>query len=300
MTEIMCDYYTCGDATGGWSDEYSFATAPTTAQDFSFAAIGDMSVSGSAEANLSEISARNNSFVLHAGDLSYANGNMAYWDLWFDQIAVVAAKMLYMPAIGNHEDEDEYGFTSYLGRFALPNNERWYSYDWGNMHVVVLDTESDYATGSSQLTWLDADLASASVDPNIDWIVASFHKPPYSASLTHGSNLNVRAYISPVLEAYGVDVAFTGHDHTYERSYPIFNEVVVDTDPDEYTNPPGTIYIVTGGGGTFLYPAGADYWTVYSQAVHHFVQADVSASGSLHLQAISKEGVLLDECTIYK
>ena len=39
--------------------------------------------------------------------------------------------------------------------FKLPgdNGEKWYSYDWGRVHFVALDTESDYAT---QATWLDA------------------------------------------------------------------------------------------------------------------------------------------------
>ncbi len=293
-------YYVCGSQTGGTSDENTFTTAAVEVQDFSFVVIGDMGVSVEAEMNLNRMISEDPSFVLHAGDLSYANGQTHIWDIWFEMIEPLAAKVIYMPSIGNHEVEDLLRLSSYLGRFTLPHNERWYSFNWGNVHLISLDTESLYIPGSKQLEWLENDLNEASADSTIDWIIVFFHKPPYSSSLAHGSDLFIRRFISPVLEAYGVDVVFNGHDHTYERSFPVYNEQVVDTDPHEYTNPNGTIYVVTGGGGKSLYETGGDYWTAYTESVYHHVKVNIQAERTLHLQAISTQGDVIDECWIYK
>ena len=293
-------YYISGDETGGLSAEHFFTTAPIGAQDFNFVIIGDMGITFEAQKNLNWIISEDPSFILHAGDLSYANGFTPQWDIWFEMLAPLAANVIYMPSIGNHEVEDLLRLSSYLGRFALPNNERWYSYNWGNVHIISLDTQSLYIPGSNQLLWLEADLITAGEDPSIDWIIVFFHKPPYSSSLSHGSDLFVRRFISPVLEAYGVDVVFNGHDHTYERTFPIYDERVVDTDPNEYHNPAGTIYVVTGGGGQSLYQTGSDYWTAYTESIYHHVNVDIQAHSTLYLQAISNDGDVIDECWIYK
>lgn len=293
-------FYICGDETEGFSDEHSFTTAPSVSQDTTFVVIGDMGITLNALKNLDWMISESPSFVLHAGDLSYANGVSPKWDVWFQMIAPLAAEVAYMPAIGNHEDEDEFGFSAYLQRFALPNNERWYSFDWSNMHVIALDTESAFSPGSAQIVWLQNDLAVAAANPNIGWIFVFFHVPPYSASPAHGSNLNVRHNICPILEDYGVDVVFSGHDHLYERSFPLFNEQVVDSDPDTYVNPAGPIYVVTGGGGKSLYETGFEYWTAYTESTYHYVKVDIQPGGSLVLQAVSNDGFIIDQCWIYK
>ncbi len=293
-------YYVCGDEFGGWSPEYRFTTAPEDTQDFTFLVVADMGILPPAKMIIGRMLLEDASFVLHPGDLSYANGLTFVWGLWFDQIMPLAARVPYMPSIGNHEDEPDLGVTSYLGRFTLPNNERWYSFDWGNAHIVSLDTESPYTLDSDQLIWLENDLASASADPDTDWIVAFFHAPPYSASPERGSNPSVRNLISPLLETYGVDVVFNGHAHVYERSHPIRDEVVVDRDPGLYEDPEGTIYVVTGGGGALLYRSGTADWTAVTRSIYHYVRVDVLAEGTLHLQAISKDGVVIDEFRIHK
>jgi len=168
-------YYVCGDEIGGLSEEQSFTTAPKKVQDISFVVIADMAITLEALKNLNLMISEAPSFVLHAGDLSYANGNSLGWDIWFELIAPLAANVIYMPSIGNHEDEDKLGFSSYLGRFALPHNERWYSYNWGNVHIVSLDTESSFLRGSDQLEWLEDDLSQTRADTDIEWIIVFFH-----------------------------------------------------------------------------------------------------------------------------
>lgn len=285
-------YYICGEKAGEWSAEYTFKTAPKTPQDCSFVVIGDMGTTRAAKQNLDQMISENPSFVLHTGDLSYANGVSFLWDVWFNQIVPLASSVPYMPSIGNHEVEGDLGLSSYLGRFALPNNERWYSFDWGNIHVVSLDTESPHTPDSDQFVWLESDLAAAHGDSDIDWIVVFFHKPPYSSSPVHGSNLSVRNSICPILDRYEVDIVFNGHDHIYERSHPLEKGKIVDEG--------GTIYVVTGGGGYSLYAVGSDYWTAHSQSIFHHVKVHITAGKKLRLQAISRDGSVFDEFQISK
>src|SRR5204863_5750972 len=98
------------------------------------------------------------------------------------------------PAPGNHEYHTA-AAAPFRAVFALPgtSGERWYSYDWGRIHLAALDTESDYAT---QASWLDEDLAATA----LPWKIVYFHKPPYSSG-AHGSDRSLRGALAPVLEA---------------------------------------------------------------------------------------------------
>jgi hypothetical protein len=70
------------------------------------------------------------------------------------------------------------------------------------------------------LTWLEADLQATTAD----WLIALWHRPPYSKGLFHDSDvevaeINMRQYALPILESYGVDLVLNGHSHSYERSF---------------------------------------------------------------------------------
>jgi len=130
----------------------------------------------------------------------------------------------------------------YLDIFSLPaqgeaggvpsGTEQYYSFDYGNVHVVSLDSQLS-ARDPEQLEamqdWLIDDLSSN----DLDWTVVIFHHPPYSKGANHDSDdtakLNgfdmpqqyMREQFVPIFDAYGVDVVYNGHSHSYERSYYI-------------------------------------------------------------------------------
>ena len=201
--------------------------------------------------------------------------------------------------IGNHDFEANNG-QPLLDAMVLPTNtadgtERFYSFDWGNCHVAALDSSTTTAPGSPQATWLDADLAASTAT----WKFVVFHFPLYSSS-HHGSNLEVRANLEPILNARHVDIVFNGHDHDYERSYPMLAGAATDVGSEpNYVDPQGTIYIVTGGGGQTLYPSGTSSFTATSASVHHVTQVDIVGS-QLTLQAVQSDGTVLDTMTITK
>ena len=114
--------------------------------------------------------------------------------------------------------------------------EAYYSFDWGNIHFVALDShDTDRSApanpasnvcppgvGGAMYQWLCADLAAT----DQDFIIAFWHHPPYTkgshdsdnAADSAGIMKEMRERFLPVLDAYGVDLVLTGHSHSYERS----------------------------------------------------------------------------------
>jgi len=201
------------------------------------------------------------------------------------------------PSIGNHDDE--IGFAqAYRDVFVLPeegattkypdNAERFYSFDYGPVHFVALDTEHafiDTARRQAQLAWLDADLA-ATTQP---WKVVYFHRPPYSSGSEHGSSLDVRQAFAPLFERHGVNLVLNAHDHDYERSKP-WREFVTTGSP--------VTYVVTGGGGAALYPVGTSAWTAASASINHYTRVTAGTGCVMTVEAVRTDGVVVDQASI--
>jgi hypothetical protein len=184
----------------------------------------------------------------------------------------------FWPASGNH-DYSAAGAAAFRQVFMLPDNgvpdraERWYSFNWGDVHFVALDTE---LIGEQQADWLEADLA----HNELPWTVAYGHRPPYSSG-EHGSNMAFRSSFGPVLERHHVQLVLSGHDHDYERTKAIN----------------GVTYVVTGAGGKSTRSVGTSSFTEFSEDVTHFVYADVEGS-SMTLHAIDGTGREFDSALI--
>jgi tetratricopeptide (TPR) repeat protein len=188
------------------------------------------------------------------------------------------------PVLGNHEHHARL----YFDYFSLPGNESWYSFNFGNAHFVVLDSDVDQLSdGGEQLAWLEDDLAASAAT----WKFVNFHHPPFSAGgAYHASDRLVRKNIlHPIFERHGVDMVICGHDHNYERTKPIG------------TNRSGhaVTYVVAGNGGTPMRWAGTREWTVHVQRVFGFVTVDIDGAQA-HLQAHDTHGNVIDQLLIDK
>lgn len=170
-------------------------------------------------------------------------------------------------------------------------------------------------------TWLEMDLAST-MQP---WVIAFWHHPPYSKG-THDSDdlldsggrlVAMREVFVPILEAGGVDLVFSGHSHTYERSFLIDGHHGDTTtwDPQflmdggdgieigdgayakDTAGHRGAVFTVAGtasrtGTGTLDHPA-----MYLSLATLGSVVLDVSDT-RLDLRFLDVNGVVLDHCTL--
>ncbi len=193
-----------------------------------------------------------------------------------------------------------------------PRTSVYYSFDWGPAHIAFID--SNRAHGgltecSDQLKWLCNDLTAAR-ERAMPWLFLFLHHPTYStgwygpAPNSQNAFLDAHRLIAPLADRFGIDIVFCGHDHNYQRSYPIKDDIVVDgwQDP-HFVKPRGTVYVVTGGGGGMLYGRFADSYhrkhiKVYEKA-YHAVELEVSTT-RIRLRAHTPDKVLLDDFTISK
>ena len=284
------------------SEGHVFDTAPAVPAPLRFAVLGDSGACSQAQFDVAaQILVHNPDLVLHTGDVIYDFGALEELDpTYFLPYRDLIDRIPIYACLGNHDVRTQNGLPL-LSALYLPTNSatgssRFYSFDRGEVHFVALDTNQDTAPGSIQNLWLEADLAAASAT----WTVAYLHFPPYSNAKQHGSDLDVRANLCPLLDRYGVDLVFSGHDHNYERTLPMLGGLVVDAgqDPD-FIDPAGPIYVVTAGGGKDLYPNGTSDYTAYSESSFHFALIDVDGS-DLTLTAVGAGGGILDRITITK
>jgi acid phosphatase type 7 len=224
---------------------FRFRTHPATSKPTRIWAIGD---SGTATAHLQGLpghegdqvavrdayytyaGTRETDVWLMLGDNAYLSGtDQQYQETMFDIYPRLLRQCAVWPTIGNHDVNYWDGFP-YLKVFSLPTqaeaggvasgSPNYYSFDYGNIHFVCLDSEvSGRSPNGAMLTWLEADLTA---NPN-EWLIAFWHRPPYSFS-SHNSDdegpmIEMRENVMPILETHGVDLVLTGHSHSYERSY---------------------------------------------------------------------------------
>jgi acid phosphatase type 7 len=153
------------------------------------------------------------------------------WDEFGRQIAPVTSSVPFQTCVGNHESP--FNFSAYKHRYgAVPHAASksdtmlWYSHNMANTHWVYFSTEHPYGKGSPQYEWLKNDLEEANKPENRKlrpWIFVVGHRPAYCSN-TYVScgkdSLGIRDRIEDLLYANNVDVAWFGHVHAYERTYP--------------------------------------------------------------------------------
>lgn len=283
-------------ATSGEELSASFRTAPAPGDGpVRFAVLGDSG--GGCEPQYAvarRLVLEEPDFVLHTGDVLYSKNPADLDPFYFRPFADVLARAPFFVAIGNHDVD-----TVLLEAIELPRNdadgtERFYSFQWGNAHFVALDTNQSLREGSRQHEWLKRDLSQTT----LPWRVVFLHHPPYSSSRT--SYVAIRRALEPLLAEHRVDVVFSGHDHNYERTYPMRDDrpVAEHQDP-RYVDPAGTVFVVTGGGGRSLYPNGTSNFTAYSESAYHVTTVEIEGQ-QLRLRAVRTDGSTLDQVTIDK
>jgi hypothetical protein len=203
--------------------------------------------------------------MMHLGDNAYGVGDdPTYQSVFFGppELAAFLQRQPFLSAIGNHEGAALDSVTEtgdYFEMFQFPTanelgtngvasgSESYFSFDYGNIHFIVLDTEDNLenitTTGAAMKTWLENDLIATTAD----WIIAAWHRPPYSKGIFHDSDVeqnevDAREEFIPLLEDYGVDLVLSGHSHTYERTPLVDGHTGLSTTLEPY-------HILDGGNG---------------------------------------------------
>ncbi len=319
---------------------HTFTTHPEVGSERPFRAwvVGD-SGTGSlrqlqvADAMLNRVGTARPDLFLHMGDMAYGDGtDEQFTSRFFAPYADILSNTTVWPTMGNHE-----GHTSnsseqtgpYYEGYHLPTagesgglpsgTEAYYSYDYANVHFIVLDSyESDRNPGGAMLTWLEEDLAAT----DQEWIVAYFHHPPYTKG-SHDSDrerehIDMRENATPILEAGGVDLVMGGHSHVYERSYlldgayqtPSTSFGIIDGGDGRilgdgpYQKEPGVtnggaLYVVAGHGGTGVRAQGEHPLMYITEPINGSVLLDFE-QGRLTITNVRWDGVVSDTAVLVK
>jgi len=253
--------YRVGDGNT-WSEEYTFTTIDPNAEYFEWIAIADHGLSSEAldvtDAIIADSSAQ---MVTISGDIAYADGNQDEWDDWFLVQQESMTTIPWVTAVGNHENEPGVGFIPYEHRFdsdeIIESEGFWYSRNIPGAHLVFMSTEHDYTLGSPQFTWLQSDLQSANSPEAREerpFIIVIAHKPMYSSNDYHGSEIELRDALESLYSETGVNLVIAGHDHFYERTWPVIDEQVMNKGSgDVFGQGLAPIHLVIGIAGRSAY-----------------------------------------------
>ena len=209
-----------------------------------FAVIGDYGLSGVPERQVADmVKSWNPDFILTAGDNNYLMGSwstmkenvsMYYGDYIYNIDAPAKYQCMgkafedqvnrYFPTPGNHDANNMNGLEPYFSFFTLPGDEDNYKFVWGPVTFYSIDVLRPFADLGRK--WLEEQVALSQTPFNI----VCFHYPPYSTG-AHGNDIETQWDF----HGLGIDVAFAGHDHIYER---------IEKKGEE-----GTWYFINGLGG---------------------------------------------------
>ena len=295
-------YAVTGDNDANAADPFSatFTTAPDGRAAFRFTSFGDLAAPGTGWRGLASrvgyavgaVETFQPLFHLLNGDLTEAgpvpDGQPEAWRDLGNQVQTSAAYRPWLPVPGGHgvaAGLDDQAAASFLTRYTLPPNGadgldgRWYAFRVGTALFVCLSGD-DVAyegasargySGGAQTSWLEATLAAARGDASVDWIVVQLHQCACSSGAPGSvSDLGIRREWLPLFDTYEVDLVLSGHDHGYERSFPVrgcdpgagtdtLTGATVDTrrphpvtamDSGVFDTSQGTVHLVLGCGGT--------------------------------------------------
>ena len=287
------------------SFSYPALEANNALADFNFAAAGDWGCTSDTIDTVKNIIDQNPEFVLALGDLSYDDNAKC----WLEIITPIANKT--MIAIGNHDTDPSIKLKDYMDFFGLKG--QYYSFNYQNVHFMVMSTELPYEQGSAQYNFVNNDLSKVTLNHNIDWIMVYYHSLAYTspANIGKGNSAEeeLRDTYHPLFVKYGVDLVLQAHNHNYQRSYPIIynndnstNPIITDTNNNNYHDPKGIIFGTIGTAGASIYPlTGQSSYVATQYEGFGFLNVDLINEGTtLTAKFFANDGTIKDQFTITK
>jgi predicted phosphodiesterase len=270
------------------SDSFIFTTPPASNQkalqhltgQWNFIAFGDTRTNHKDHQKVMDSLLREQpgtSFVIHTGDLVQSGDCLPMWDQFFAIEGRLMMNGSFIACRGNHEKQgDPFKELFYSPSGSGNGGKTWFSYRYNNAQFVVLDPLEPM---EPQTRFLENVLSKAQ-DDKVKWKFVAWHNPPYSSG-RHGNDQKIIDAWVPLLEKYGVNAGFFGHDHMYEHSLK-----------------KNTHYFILGGGGAPLYKFNrSNPWSLKTSSTLHFARVDVSDERVI-ITVIKPDGSLLDEVTI--
>jgi len=213
-------------------------------------------------------------FTIHTGDIVQDGTDQNRWNNYFTDTEVLNAYKQGVYVEGNHEGGLSTKMYDNLLMYGTQNN-RYYYFSYGEIGFIILNSNYYTEFDDDQTNWLNQTLIQLSQKNT--FIFAFMHHPLLHSDRSYPYH---REQWRPLFDKYNVSVILCGHNHHYERSYPLINTTTVPVEYDDselynYINLNDSIYIVSGGAGAELYNVNNDDFVAKSEKAYHFVLVDV-------------------------
>lgn len=225
-----------------WSEKYNFATN-YNGQNTKFFVIGDAQASDTSiiKGVVDKLKEDNYAFGIQTGDFVEQAGMYSHWSEILTAFDVAELKGTdFLHVLGNHESYGDSDASIVKGLFNIPDSG-CYSATYGNVYVAVLPYASTEKEVEEITDWLRADASKS----DAIWKIVTLHQPPYGTNATTDDSAAYGKYLPEVCDAVDIDFVFSGHDHSYARTYPLTNG---KTDEEN-----GTVYFICGSTGEKSY-----------------------------------------------
>ena len=258
---------------------YEFHFHDAHQENFKFIAMGDpQGNTGVFTALSKKIRKKGPAFVLFLGDICHSPHYSDFKKEFFiPETMKLISEIPFFNTCGNHERWGRTTKALFQPPFESKEDYPYYSFDHGQAHFVVLNSEIDLDYGGKQYNFLIDDL----MENNQKWTILVFHKPAYVSGGT-GTERNFRKMFPGLAEKFDIDLVLNGHSHFLQHNY-------VD----------GIHHIISGGGGGPEHTPGSGEETLFSVVDHHFLEIYID-SESIDISAINKSDSLIYNYSIKK
>ena len=227
-------------------------------------------------------------FMVNLGDMVNTGSDQNQWDLYFSAAEGMIESLPHMAVVGNHETRGTGGSSNTVDdrvagkhfslQFNNPDNgsgalgdltaedvshnctkgvidnikETVYSFDYGNVHFVVLNSGTDWRESdkkkimTEQAKWLREDLNAS----DKKWKIVMVHMGLYPAKV---ERYTTRPELLAVMDECGVDLVLSGHDHMVARTYPMYQDEIMSALNTASVIKNGTVYNIIGSAGSKRY-----------------------------------------------
>lgn len=266
-----------------------------------FVAVGDWDCNSKAKKTVKNIEELDPELAIGLGDYSYS-GSVG---CWLKLVKPISDNLKI--TMGNHDADSSKKLKDLMKYFGL--EKQYYSFNFENIHFISLSTEVPYDDDSNQYEFATYDLEKYSNDPNIDWIIVFFHRQSYGSGSSPENEEKFAETYHPLFDKFGVNLVLQGHQHIYERMYPLsYNEeddnepYLTDDSSNDYKNIEGAVFVTVGTAGSFPTGLGStnDY-TAERFIKYGVLNVDIVNNGrTLKGTFYGNDGKIYDEFSIDK
>ena len=281
-----------------WSDTHYFRTSAAAQDTTAFVVMGDTQMTGNPDSKEDKesiavleklgdlVKGKQVDFGLQTGDYVDNGTNYAMWAEMQEAFNHTFPNVDFIHTLGNHEYYGDFSGRTASSILQLPSKD-YYSMEYGDVYVAVINNGADL---SAACEWLKQDAAQSTCM----WKVLSIHQPPYYTNVNGGSE-KFHEQIPAGAEAAGIDVVFSGHDHSYARIMAKDGEPVTEN---------GVTYFICGDLGekskNLNYAMTSDFSFAYKEQAYDGLIMYVTANGKeMTITAYdSKDGRVVDSTTL--